>query len=124
MTVGHFAMGLIRWMTQKDPKKRPVVSKVIKHFKSIKLLTTYDLKTVGKIQFSKAHFLDRGGYGLVYLGRCEHPDCKEVDVVIKRIQLVEENKSIAINRELTALRNLNHSNIGKFFDSALDDDYM
>jgi serine/threonine protein kinase len=124
MTVGHFAMGLIRWMTQKDPKKRPELSEVICHLKLVQPMKTENLKAVGKIQFSRAHFLAKGGYGNVYLGRCEHPDCKEVDVVIKRIQLVEEKKSIAINRELTALRNLKHSNIGKFFDSELDDDFM
>jgi hypothetical protein len=124
MTIGHFAMGLIRWMTQKDHTKRPVVSEVIKHFKSIKIMTTYDLKAVGKIQFSRAHFLAKGGYGNVYLGRFVHPDCKEVDVVIKRIQLVEEKPSKAIKRELTALQNLDHPNISKFFDFALDDDYM
>ncbi len=121
MTVGHFAMGLIRWMTQKGPKKRPELSEVIGHLKSVQPMKTENLETVGTIQFSRAHFLAKGGYGSVYLGRCERSTS---DVVIKRIELLDENRKKVIDRELTALQNLSHSNIVKFFDSASTLDYM
>jgi serine/threonine protein kinase len=76
--------------------------------------------TVGTIQFSREHFLDSGGYGHVYLGRCERSNS---EVVIKRMQWHGENREEIIDRELTALQNLSHPNIVKFFDSSSDDDF-
>ncbi len=122
MTVGHFAMGLIRWMTQKDPKKRRelfVKSVLYAHLKSVQPMKK--LETVGTIQFSRDHFLAKGGYGHVYLGRCERSNS---EVVIKRMEWQEGNREEIIKRELTALQNLSHPNIVKFFDSASTLDYM
>ena len=129
MQVGHFAMGLIGWMTQKDPKQRTEMSEVIAYLKLSQPVTSADLETVRDsrnrtktIQFSRTHFLTAGGYGSVYLGRCESSGSDII--VVKRIQWVEGSQAKAIDRELTALQKLNHPNIVKFFDSALDDDFM
>jgi hypothetical protein len=119
MTVGHFAMGLIRWMTQKDPTKRPELSKKSVLYAHLELVQPMkNLVTVGTIQFSREHFLDSGGYGHVYLGRYDG-----VEVVIKRMQWIGGNPKEVIDRELTALQNLSHPNIVKFFDSSSDDDF-
>jgi hypothetical protein len=120
MTIEHFAMGLIRWMTQKDPKKRPELSVLYTHLELVQPMKTENLKAVGKIQFSRAHFLAKGGYGNVYLGRCERSNS---EVVIKRMELLEGNRK-GIDTQLTALQNLSHPNIVKFFDSASDLDFM
>jgi serine/threonine protein kinase len=79
------------------------------------------LETVGTIQFSRDHFLAKGGYGSVFLGRCESSTS---DVVVKRMELLEGNRKEEIDRELTALKNLSHPNIVKFFDSASNSDFM
>jgi hypothetical protein len=115
-------MGWIRWMTQKDPKKRPDLSKKSVLYAHLELVQPMkNLVTVGTIQFSREHFLDCGGYGSVYLGRCERSTS---NVVIKRMQWHGGNRKGVIDRELTALQNLNHPNIVKFFDSSSDDDFM
>ncbi len=114
----HFAIGLIRWMTQKDPTKRPELSEKSVLYAHLELVQPMkNLETVGTIQFSRNHFLDSGGYGHVLLGRCESSNA---EVVVKRIQSF---KQVVIDRELKALQNLNHPNIVKFFDSASDADY-
>lgn len=127
MPVGHFAMGLIRWMTQKDPEKRPELPELIDNLKLIQPVTNDELEIVldskiktETIQFSRTHFLASGGYGSVYLGRCESSEV----VVIKRVQLSHGSRAKAIDRELTALTNLDHPNIVRFFDSASTNDFM
>jgi hypothetical protein len=129
MPVGHFAMGLIRWMTQKDPKQRMEMKEVIDYLKLTLPVTSADLETVRDsrnrtetIQFSRTHFLTAGGYGSVYLGRCEKSGSDII--VVKRVQRLEGSRAEAIDRELTALQKLNHPNIVKFFDSASTNDFM
>ena len=58
----------------------------------------------------------------MYVGLCESSGSGII--VVKRIQWVEGSQAKAIDRELTALQKLNHPNIVKLFDSALDDDFM
>jgi predicted Ser/Thr protein kinase len=101
MTIGHFAMGWIRWMTQKDPTKWPAeLSKKSVLYAHLELVQPLkNLVTVGTIQFSREHFLDSGGYGHVYLGRYDG-----VEVVIKRMQWLRENRKEVVDRELTALQ--------------------
>jgi serine/threonine protein kinase len=120
MTIGHFAMGLIRWMTQKDHTKRPILSEKSVLYAHLKLVQPMKkLETVETIHFSRDHFLAKGGYGSVYLGRYDG-----VEVVIKRMELLEGNRKGVIDRELTALQNLIHPNIVQFFDSASNSDFM
>ena len=108
MPVGHFAMGLIRWMTQKDPALRMKMSEVFSYLKLNQPVTTAYLKTVldsrnrtETVQYSRTHYVNGGGYGSVYLGRCEISGSDTI--VVKRVQWLEGSQAEAINRELTAL---------------------
>jgi hypothetical protein len=129
MPVGHFAIGLICWMTQKDPKQRTEMKEVIDYLKLNQPVTSTDLEPVRDsrtrtetIQFSRTHYVDGGGYGGVYLGLCEISGSDTI--VVKRVQLLGGSRAEALDRELTALQKLNHTNIVKFFDSASTTDFM
>jgi hypothetical protein len=128
MPVGHFAMGLIRWMTQKDPKQRMKMSEIFTYLKLSQPVTSADLETVRDskegtetIQFSRTHFLTSGGQGSVFLGRCKSSGS---DIIV--VKRVEKKPDVLedIYRELTALQNLKHPNIVKFFDHASTNDFM
>jgi hypothetical protein len=124
----HFPFYLSSEMTKEDSKTRLEMTKVIEIIRSRQLTPTKELEKpqiprdgnsidIRNIQFSRDHVLGEGGFATVYLGLWG----SEI-AAIKRINTTKFTPE-EIEREME-LKNFNHRNIVKFYDSEEDDDFM
>jgi hypothetical protein len=123
----HFPFYLSSEMTKEDSKTRLEMTKVIEIIRSRQLTPTKELEKpqiprdgnsidIRNIQFSRDHVLGEGGFAIVYLGLWRG----EI-AAIKRINTSKFTPE-EIEREME-LKNFNHRNIVKFYDSEEDDDF-
>lgn len=117
-------MGLIRWMTAKDPKDRPKLSEVIRHSEILLPIPTDKLKTFNEIKYSPDHVLGKGGQATVFIG---YSQGSAVQIAVKRIaniDAISKTEKEKVYRELNNFKPLEHDNIVKLFGSTEDGPFL
>lgn len=116
-------MGLIRYMTAKEPENRPDVKSLVRHSESL-LPMPKKLNTVGEIQYSTKHVMGAGGQATVFVGYFQG---STIEVAVKRIgnmDAILDNEKEKVYGERESFEQLKHENIVELFGSAEKDSFL
>lgn len=115
LQIGHFVMGLVRWMTQKDWRLRANINNVSSYMKSRHIVSNQDDMIIGDdIKFSSRNQIGcKGVRSTIYLGFA-----KGLPVAVKVVstRYVNQTDVMVIQSEINSLMQLNHPNFIKLFN--------